>query len=73
MIGRSVAVFDRIRGHARIRHRLGIPNPNVVLAYEWQVTRARSHPYLILQRICAIFFPLHEVQYPTCIMSFCVG
>lgn len=30
----SRSPFDRIDGHARIRHRLGIPIPNVALAYE---------------------------------------
>jgi len=52
-IGRSV-VFNQIRGHARIRHRLSIPIPNVVLAYECQVTRTSPHPYLISRCICAI-------------------
>jgi len=45
----AVTVFDRIRGHARIRHRLGIPIPNVVLAYEWHVTRPTPRLYLILR------------------------
>lgn len=38
MIDGSVAVGSvpsiEIRGHARIRHRLGAPIPNVILAYE---------------------------------------
>lgn len=67
MIDGSVAitVLDRIRGHTRIRHRLSIPIPNVVLTYEWQITRASPHPYLILWCTRIIFFVMYV---PLCIM-----
>lgn len=61
----AITVFDRIHGHARIRHRLSIPIPNVVLAYEWQITRASPRPYLISRCTRVIFFVMYV---PLCIM-----
>lgn len=61
----TITVLDRIRGHARIRHRLSIPIPNVILTYEWQITRASPRPYLILWCTRIIFFVMYV---PLCIM-----
>ena len=65
----AVTVFDRIRGHARIRHRLGIPIPNVILAYEWQITRQEQspHPYSISLLHSRHFFLLRIWYISLCI------